>query len=74
MSFIARPHSEALGVRNTSGFVGYDLADDSLPYPFGRIRTEHSGQFQRPIQKTEAFYKKLLQSMGVGSNDNLVSP
>ncbi len=71
MAFVARPRSEALGVRDTTGFIGYDLADDTLSYPFGKDRTEHSGQFQRPIQKTEAFYKKLLQTMGVGFIDKL---
>lgn len=72
MSFIARPLSEALGARAqpTGGFEGFNLADSSLPYPFGDQRTEHSGQFQRPIQKTEFFYVKLLQKMGVQFNDD----
>jgi hypothetical protein len=46
------------------------VADQSLPYPFRDVRTEHSGQFQRPIQKTEFFYNKLLQKMGVQFNDD----
>jgi hypothetical protein len=72
MSFIARPLSEALGARDepTAGFEGFNLADQSLPYPFRDVRTEHSGQFQRPIQKTEFFYNKLLRKMGVQFNDD----
>jgi len=54
----------------TAGFTDLDLAGPALQYPFGRDRTDHSGQFQRPIQKTEFFYNKLLQRMGVGFNDS----
>ena len=66
MSFIARPRSEALGVRNTAPFKAFDLADPSHRYPFGTDRAEHSGQFERPIQKTHFFYNALLHEMGVG--------
>jgi hypothetical protein len=69
MSFIARPRSEALGARigNTSGFTPFNLA--TIPrYPFGTDRTEHSGQYQRPIQKTNMFFNTLLDSMDVGFN------
>ena len=70
MSFIARPLSEALGARKgpTAGFNEFNLADQSLPYSFGNVRTEHSGQFQRPIQKTEFFYHNMLQKMGIQFN------
>lgn len=72
MSFIARPRSEALGARNVSiaGFTGFDLVTEIPQYGFGQARTEHSGQFQRPIQKTEVFYKMLLRKMGVQFNDD----
>ena len=68
MSFIARPHSEALGARTATGFSGFNMANQSLRYPFGMDRTEHSGQYQRPIQKTHKFYNTLLQRMNVGFN------
>jgi hypothetical protein len=72
MSFIARPRSEALGARaeDTAGFTGFNLATEIPEYGFGTTRTEHSGQFQRPIQKTEAFYKMLLRKMGAQFNDD----
>lgn len=66
MSFIARPHSPALGTLNTSGFTEFDLIKDMKKYPFGEDRTEHSGQYQRPIQKTHKFFNMLLQRMNVG--------
>jgi hypothetical protein len=68
MSFIARPRSPALGTLDTNGFTNFDLKGSSLRYPFGRDRTEHSGQYQRPIQKTHFFFNKLLDSMDVGFN------
>lgn len=40
----------------------------SLRYPFGKDRTEHSGQYQRPIQKTHFFYNELPDRMDVGVN------
>jgi hypothetical protein len=69
MAFIARPQSRALGVQSTAGFTNFDLKDSSLRYPFGTVRTEHSGQYQRPIQKTHFFFNMLLQRMNVGFND-----
>jgi hypothetical protein len=68
MSFIARPRSEALGTLYTKDFTNFDLKGDALKYPFGRDRTEHSGQYQRPIQKTHMFFNTLLDSMDVEFN------
>lgn len=70
MAFIARPRSRALGVQDTTGFTtNFNLMDASLnKYPFDRGRTEHSGQYQRPIQKTHKFFNMLLQRMNVGFN------
>ncbi|MFZ4766674.1 MAG: hypothetical protein ACOYMN_17110 [Roseimicrobium sp.] len=68
MSFIARPRSEALGAKATLGLTNFDLSDTSLRYPFTRDRTEHSAQYQRPIQKTHKFFSMLLQKMNVGFN------
>jgi hypothetical protein len=68
MSFIARPRSPALGTAETSGFTNFNLKDDGLKYPFGTDRTEHSGQYQRPIQKTHKFFNMLPQRMNVGFN------
>ena len=73
MSFIARPRSEALGARSSLGFCGseaneFNMATESLGYPFGKDRTEHSGQYQRPIQKTHMFFNSLLDRMDVGFN------
>jgi len=48
-----------------------DLTPDPyfpLRYPFGKDRTEHSGQFQRPVQKTHKFFNTLLQRIGVQFN------
>jgi hypothetical protein len=72
MSFIARPRSEALCARDaeTAGFTGFNLATEIPQYGFGRERSDHSGQFQRPIQKNEFFYKMLLRKMGAQFNDN----
>lgn len=73
MSFISRPRSEALGARSSPGFAGsaareFDMRHPSLLYPFGTDRTEHSGQYERPIQKTHIFFNTLLQRMNVGFN------
>ncbi len=68
MSFIARPRSKALGTLTTNGFQGVDLLGEIPKYPFGRDRSEHSGQFQRPVQKTSVFYDNLLESLNVGYN------
>lgn len=75
-SFIARPRSEALGARGSvAGFTDFNLAPDPnalnpgegvLKYPFDRERTEHSGQYQRSIQKTHKFFSMLLQRMNLG--------
>jgi hypothetical protein len=68
MAFIARPRSEALGTLDTNGFTNFNLKTMAR-YPFGTDRTEHSGQYQRPIQKTHMFFNTLLQRMNVGYND-----
>jgi len=67
MSFIARPLSRALGAQHTGGFSDLNLANLAR-YPFGRDRTEHSGQYQRRIQMVHMFYNTLLQKMQVGFN------
>lgn len=69
MSFIARPRSRALGAQDTTGFTtNFNMKDTSLRYPFSTDRTEHSGQYQRPIQKTHKFFNVLLQRVNVGFN------
>jgi hypothetical protein len=64
-------------VQATAGFTNFNLAPNpnelepgqQMPkYPFGTDRTEHSGQYQRPIQKTHKFFNMLLQRMNVGFN------
>jgi hypothetical protein len=67
VSFIARPRSPALGTLDTNGFTNFNLKTMAR-YPFGTDRTEHSGQYQRPIQKTHMFFNKLLDSMDVEFN------
>lgn len=67
MSFIARPRSPALGTLDTNGFTNFNLKT-MVRYPFGTDRTEHSGQYQRPIQKTHMFFNTLLDSMDVEFN------
>jgi len=67
MAFVARPRSRALGSQETAGFTNFDLSS-LAKYPFGRDRTEHSGQYQRPIQKTHMFFNSLLDSMDVEFN------
>ena len=70
MAFVARSRSVALGAteKPVVGFQRFDLKR-MASYPFGTERNEHSGQFQRPIQKTHMFFNTLLQRMNVGFED-----
>lgn len=69
MSLIARPRSEALGAQDAAvaGFSEVNLR--TIPrYPFSTERTEHSGQYQRQIQKTHYFYETLIDKMKLQYN------
>jgi hypothetical protein len=72
MAFIARPRSKALGSQNISTISSFSLKSD-LRFPFGDAQTEHSGQYQRPIQKTHLFFNKLLESLDIEFNPLLES-
>ncbi len=69
LSFISRPRSEALGCVDTTGFKGFDLHGAEVHYPFSGLQTEHSGQFERPIQRTHFFYNEMLKRMEVQFNN-----
>lgn len=57
MSFIARPRSQAVGARPTSGRIGLnlDVGPDSI-HGFSDQRDDHSAQFHRGIQGLQEFY------------------
>jgi hypothetical protein len=62
MSFIARSRTEALGRVATGGSIGQNQnvgAGTTFDVPFGDARTDHSGEFTRPIQQLNSFYNYL---------------
>ena len=73
-AYVARSHTKAVGAAGlfyipnalAGGAINNNISlqDASLGFvggdAFGRTRPDHSGEFQRPIQTTTPFYKKLL--------------
>ena len=59
MSFIARSRTAALGrIMTTGGSVGYNFdVGQGTPVNLGNQRSDHSGEFTRPIQQLNPFYK-----------------
>ncbi len=62
MAFIARTRTKAVGALPSVGGVVFREVDlRGAPYNFGRNRADHSAQFNRNIQHTDAFYKKVFK-------------
>lgn len=60
MSFLARSRSKAVGARDSvHGSINAEINLHEDPYNFTKDQKEHSGQFNRTIQKADEFYKTL---------------
>ena len=62
-AFVARSRTKAVGaLDHAGGPVGtkINLRDD---YGLGRERLDHSGQFTRNVQKLDALYKKMRDTL-----------
>ena len=63
-AFVARPRSKAVGaVDATLGNLPVGPIQDNInlqDFGFGRQPSDHSGQFNRSIQKTHALYLRLF--------------
>ncbi|MCC6355466.1 MAG: hypothetical protein IT577_16370 [Verrucomicrobiae bacterium] len=62
MSFIARPHSQAVGARAIQGCAvdsSINVGPGSI-HGFGRDKSDHSAQFKRSIQQVDDFYTQLF--------------
>jgi pimeloyl-ACP methyl ester carboxylesterase len=62
-AFVARSRTKAVGALDyTGGPIGtkINLRDD---YGLGRERSDHSGQFTRNVQKLDALYKKMRDTL-----------
>ncbi len=66
MSFIARPRSKAVGAENsTGGSIDSNVDLRGPDYGFTGADYDHSGEFNRRIQQTQKFYRKVGTSLGV---------
>jgi hypothetical protein len=61
MAYVARPRSKAIGAEPNSSSVFPSL--NLQNYGFGRDRTDHSGQFNRPTQQLNSFYKSIFDEI-----------
>ena len=62
-SFVTRSRTKAVGaIDYTGGPIGaqVSLRDN---YGFGNTRPDHSGQFTRNIQKLDALYKRMRDTL-----------
>jgi hypothetical protein len=65
MAFIARTRTKAVGsMEGVSGTVSQEVKLNSNTYGFGAIRPDHSAQFTRRLQKTQAFYQRIFDFVG----------
>jgi hypothetical protein len=66
MSFIARSRSKALGAKeNVKGSITHEVAiGPNTPTNLQNQRSDHSGEFTRPIQQLDAFYKEFIKDIG----------
>jgi len=62
MSFVARPHSKAIGAEPSSSSV-FPNSIDLQGYGFNAQRTDHSGQFNRSTQELNDFYKSIFNEI-----------
>ena len=64
MSFCARPRSKAVGAQTgVGGTIQGGSVDLTANFGFSRDSTEHSAQFNWPIQRLNSFYHTLLNSL-----------
>jgi hypothetical protein len=64
MAFIARTRTKAVGaLPSVGGVVSREVNLGVAPYNFGRNRADHSAQFNRNIQQTDAFYKTVFDAV-----------
>jgi pimeloyl-ACP methyl ester carboxylesterase len=62
MSFVARPHSKAIGAEPSSSSV-FPNSIDLQGYGFNAQRADHSGQFNRSTQELNDFYKSIFNEI-----------
>jgi hypothetical protein len=64
MAFIARTRTKAVGaLQGVGGVISREVNLGVAPYNFGRNRADHSAQFNRNIQQTDAFYKTVFDAV-----------
>ena len=63
MAFVARPRSKAAGADSENASVFDSVLNLKSTCNFGADATDHSGQFQRPIQSLTRFYNHLLNEL-----------
>jgi alpha-tubulin suppressor-like RCC1 family protein len=64
LGFLARPRSKALGaLGQVAGSVSINIDLNGPPYNFTQESSDHSGEFERPIQKVWDFYDTLLETL-----------
>jgi len=65
-ALVARSRSKAVGAQGgLGGVIGSSVDLGSSAFGFGRTRTEHSAQFDRPIQTVWGYYDEVLLSFGI---------
>jgi alpha-tubulin suppressor-like RCC1 family protein len=63
-AFVARSRTKAVGAFPNGGEIfTQNINLNSDPYNFGRERLDHSGQFTRDIQKVDALYKTIRETL-----------
>jgi hypothetical protein len=66
MAFIARTRTKAVGaLPGVGGVVSWEVnLGEGTRFNFSRDRSDHSAQFNRNIQQTDAFYKEVFRYLG----------
>jgi hypothetical protein len=65
-ALVARSRSSAVGAQaGLAGVIHGSVNLGSSAFGFGRTRTEHSAQFDRPIQTVWGYYDEILVSFGI---------
>ena len=60
LSFVARPRSKAAGAEPHNATVFGSVINLQATCNFGRLQTDHSGQFNRRIQELNEFYHRMF--------------
>ena len=63
MSFVARSRSKAAGAISTGQTIDENVQLNSTVYGFSDTRPDHGAQFARPIQRLNAFYQKVFDTI-----------